>query len=1072
MKIRTKLIVLCLVISLVPVSAVGVAGLQNMESVGSYAQDQSTTTLEDQITGELNDTVQSRQGELQNLLNVRRVDVRSLAESTPVQNYQAAEAGQMELIREQSHRQVGFVALQMHDTVETAKQQILERQYGGQNWEQLSASEQQAVKDEVEATLFGTAGNFTQPSGTLADTHQPGYIGQTGYAYVTTLDSSIVSHHNLADGFNLVEDADLTVFEDIESTVQSEAAIRNGEEWGIAQYDWEDTTQEGNPTEQKFIAYTYYEDFEWVLAPSVYYYELQTSAVENARDGIRDSFESYLNTRTVTADGEERYAYDEIVMTDENGWGVTRAHRNDNGSVVSESLDSTSYANTKWFKNAKTLGKDEVYVGDVRNVNGEQMVYIATPVYHDGEFGGTVALKFDYGIVTDLATGMTVGESGHLSIVNGEGTILSHPDESVVTAGSSITSQQYGSLTDIAKEQILAGDSGLETYTRTASDGAKSNYYVAYAPLQFGDKQLAVLGTVPETDVTGPSAALAAALDDRTTSARNLLLLLVGGIIVAVVGLGYLAARYFSRPIEAVRDQAKSLSQGNFEDTVEVNAGDDEVGELVDAFDDMRTNLRRQVTELRGVSEGLRQGDLDQDIDTDLPGEFGTIMTDLDDGIGRLQVAFDEIRETSQRIRGGELDQEVDTDLPGEYGEVLADLQGGVRQLSGSFDQLQETSRLLREGVLDQEFDTDLPGQYGVVMTDLEAGLQEIETSLAEVRDVADKFAELSDETAASAEEIKSASQETAQAVEEIASGADQQTEQLQSVSHEMNDLSATIEEVASSAEDVVVTANEAVELADRGRDHAADATHEITAIESEADEAVDQVESLEDQITEINEIVQLITDIAEQTNLLALNASIEAARAGEAGEGFAVVADEIKTLAAEAGDATEEVEQLISEIQDSTDETVEDMQSMQNSVNSGAETIGNAIEMFDDIADAVTDAERGVEEISDAAEDQAVSTEEVVAMVDEVSAVSEESAAEASNVSAATEEQTAAIDEVTTSVQGVSQSAKSLQELVTQFQVGEDSGTSGRDVDASAVSGSVEPATDGGDWEFDRQDD
>lgn len=144
----------------------------------------------------------------------------------------------------------------------------------------------------------------------------------------------------------------------------------------------------------------------------------------------------------------------------------------------------------------------------------------------------------------------------------------------------------------------------------------------------------------------------------------------------------------------------------------------------------------------------------------------------------------------------------------------------------------------------------------------------------------------------------------------------------------------------------------------------------------------------------------------------------------------------------------------------------------MQNSVNSGAETIGNAIEMFDDIADAVTDAERGVEEISDAAEDQAVSTEEVVAMVDEVSAVSEESAAEASNVSAATEEQTAAIDEVTTSVQGVSQSAKSLQELVTQFQVGEDSGTSGRDVDASAVSGSVEPATDGGDWEFDRQDD
>ena len=1066
MKIRTKLITLCLAISLIPVTVVGVAGLQNMESVSSFAQDESSTQLESQITGELNDTVHSRQEELQNLLDVRNVDARSLAESTPVQNYEAARAGEMELIREQSHRQVGFVALQMRDTVETTKQQVLANEYDGRDWTDLSQSEQQAVKDEVETALFGTAGNFTEPEGTLSDTHQPGYIGDTGYAYVTTGDGQVVSHHNLADGFDLIEDAGLTVFNDIEATIDSDDAIRNGDDWGIAEYEWEDTTQEGNPVEQKFIAYTYHEDFEWVLAPSVYYYELQTSAVEDARNGIQDSFRSYLDTRTVTVNGDERPAYDEIIMTDEHGNGVIRAHREDDGSTTTESVSDTNYVTTDWYETAETLESGQIHVTEVETQNGEQRAYIATPIYYDGEYAGTVALRFDYGILTDLSTAKTVGDSGYLSIVNEEGTVLSHPDDVAVNSEVRITDESYaGTLSTIAEDSVLAGEHGLTTYTKQTADGADEHYYVAYAPLQFGDKQLSLLGTVPETDVTGPSAALGQAMNDRTTSARNVLLLLVGVIVVLVVGLGYLAARYFSRPIEALLDQARALSQGDFDDDLDIDAQDDEIGDLVLAFQEMRSNLRQQVAALRSVSDGLGRGDLDQDVDTDLPGEFGTIMRDLDDGIGRLQVGFTEIRETSQRIRDGELDQDVDTDLPGEYGAVLADLDTGVEELSGSFDELQSVSRRLREGDLDQDVDTDRPGQYGAVLSDLEAGLTEVGSSLAEVRAVADRFAELSDETAASAREIESASQETAQAVEEIASGADQQTEQLQSISHEMNDLSATIQEVASSTENVVGTANEAVELADRGRDHAADATAEIDAIETEADRAVEQVERLEEQVTEIDDIVGLITDIAEQTNLLALNASIEAARAGEAGEGFAVVADEIKTLAGEAGDATQAVEALIDDIQDSTDETVSDMESMQERVETGSDTIGDAIEMFDDIADAVGDAEAGVEEISEATEDQAVSTEEVVAMVDEVSSVSEESAAEASNVSAATEQQTAAIDEVTTNIQNVSSSAQSLQELVSQFDVEDLSSEvdeNSRTPDAEGSMGTFEPATDG----------
>jgi hypothetical protein len=111
MNLRIKLIVLFLAISLIPLSGVGFLAVDGMDRLNQNAQDRSAASLEREITDQLNNSVTARQEWIQNLLNQRQVDVRSLSSASAMENYLAASEGEMELIQESSQSQLGYMAL-------------------------------------------------------------------------------------------------------------------------------------------------------------------------------------------------------------------------------------------------------------------------------------------------------------------------------------------------------------------------------------------------------------------------------------------------------------------------------------------------------------------------------------------------------------------------------------------------------------------------------------------------------------------------------------------------------------------------------------------------------------------------------------------------------------------------------------------------------------------------------------------------------------------------------------------------------------------------------------------------
>ncbi|MFB6082109.1 MAG: methyl-accepting chemotaxis protein [Halanaeroarchaeum sp.] len=554
---------------------------------------------------------------------------------------------------------------------------------------------------------------------------------------------------------------------------------------------------------------------------------------------------------------------------------------------------------------------------------------------------------------------------------------------------------QHARSTDLAVAAMNAydkGQTGTVQDTMEAYDAVQSNLVPATGRFE----KLA-------------GAEMAAAIDASEAIQRRTTLAILGltGIAILLgIGLGAFVSRRITGPVEALRDAAEDLARGDVHASFAVDAENDEIGDMVDAFADMRSYLQTVADQASAIAA---QDFDDPVLEEDVPGTFGETIDAMRDDI-----------ETAQA----------------EVQAAKAEVEAMNDAIERTADEYAATMERAAEGDLTQRMDPESESEamthIGETFNDM---LADLEGTVGRVQSFAEEVAAASETVTATTGEIQSASEQVSESVQEIADRSVEQDQHLQEVSGEMSTLSGTIEEVAASAEQVATTAGGAVERGHAGSEHAADALEEMAAIEARAEDTIDEVAALEREVAEIGEIADMIGEIAEQTNLLALNANIEAGRAAEAGEGFAVVAAEVKSLAEEAAAATDDIERRLDAVQSTTGDAVDTMEDLAHSVETGSDTIEDALAALDDVVEGVEEANDGIQEISDATDEQAASTEEVVSMVDEVATLSRDTAEETETVSAAAEEQTASLSDVTDHVDRLADGADDLATLVASFE-------------------------------------
>lgn len=313
--------------------------------------------------------------------------------------------------------------------------------------------------------------------------------------------------------------------------------------------------------------------------------------------GLNVSVESYLinemwscilNSENIIGVGFqfEPYQYDSGIES----YSTYLTEEDAKNLVCEPFADYETYSAEVYYKIPKETQKP--YFTEPYEFEGIKRVIVAYPIMYKGEFQGSITLNIGLDKFGDSVKINDQYPSMYSALFTENG-INVYDTDSEEYIGMEL--EEYFSTSQKSLEQIKAGFAKGETFEmKLTDDGERRSYY--FIPLQAGAEQWWSLTAVKESDKNSAI----------TVTVMTVIIIAVLSLtVVTMVTVAVL--RRSLNPLQSVVDAANEIASGNLDIVLTVES-EDEIGKLMQAFDDMAARMKFIITDLTNLLGNMADG--------------------------------------------------------------------------------------------------------------------------------------------------------------------------------------------------------------------------------------------------------------------------------------------------------------------------------------------------------------------------------------------------------------------------------------------------------------------------------
>jgi len=632
--------------------------------------------------------------------------------------------------------------------------------------------------------------------------------------------------------------------------------------------------------------------------------------------------------------------------------------------------------------------------------NRDPAGFIAQPLMDNDRVELVVALQIPIDVINSVMLERSgMGETGETYLVGTDQFMRSdsYLDSVNYSVKASLAHRETGKIDTEASREALSGKTGQSIIKNYIGKQVLS----AYTPVTVWDTSWALIAEVAETEALTAVKALTS---------------LVSGValiaIVVIVMISLLITGYITKPINWVVHVAQKVSEGDVSGMIKsVRTGRDEIGILILAFQRVLAYFR----EMADVATRIAAGDLSHKITP------RSERDKLGQAFQKMSVYLTEMASVAATIAEGDLTAKVSlhskTDAFGQAMRMMTEgLHALIQQIRTSAKQIATT------------------GETILSLAERDIGIVE------HVRHSADEMVSTMREMGASVEEVAHNMDVLSSSVEETSASVSQMTSSITHIASNTNDLTGQTHQAIESLQETLRSLEKVVESTDVSKQLSRDTIQDAREGEEAVEQVMTSMDTIHQTVTtavatitrfeqrsrEIGTILDVIREITDQTSLLALNASIIAAQAGAHGRGFAVVADEIKNLASGVATSTKDIAVIVQTLQQDTGNVVRTIHEGAENVNQGMERTKQAQETLHKIINSAQQSSSVVTEIADTLHGLMNRSREVSAAMEHVNTMTDD-------ITAATSEQEASTRQINRAIEHINDMTSQIQQAATE---------------------------------------